>query len=106
MKDWRYSLDARSISSGRSFASRVMSSSSVCLAFSEDLPRLSVRSFWNRLRSFLSRRPLRLGATRPASSQPDPRAACARAVLERHTTVSPSPGQVMPSRTVGARRAW
>src|SRR6185503_3624606 len=33
VNDWRYSLDARSISSGRSFASRVMSSSSVCFAF-------------------------------------------------------------------------
>jgi hypothetical protein len=47
VNDWRYSLDARSISSGRSSVSSVMSSSRVCLAFLRISSRLSVRSCLN-----------------------------------------------------------
>src|SRR5579863_9932478 len=63
VKDWRYSLDARSISSGRSSVSSAMSCSSVCLAFLRISSRLSVRRVLNFLRVALftvdleSRRP-------------------------------------------------
>src|SRR4051812_22920667 len=50
VNDCRYSLDARSISSGRSLASRVMSSSSVCLAFL----MISSRFSSSKPRNFLS----------------------------------------------------
>src|SRR5580658_1618029 len=47
VNDWRYSLDARSISSGRSSVSSAMSCSSVCFAFLRISSRLSVRSVLN-----------------------------------------------------------
>src|SRR5450432_3957875 len=50
VNDWRYSLEARSISSGRSSVSSVMSCSSVCLAFLRISSRFSVSSVLNFLR--------------------------------------------------------
>ena len=47
VNDWRYSLDARSISSGRSSVSSAMSSSSVCFAFLRISSRFSVSSVLN-----------------------------------------------------------
>src|ERR1700677_1266869 len=58
VNDCRYSLEARSISSGRSSVSSVMSCSSVCLAFLRISSRLSVRSVLNFLRVALFTRSL------------------------------------------------
>src|SRR5579864_2854280 len=58
VNDWRYSLDARSISSGKSSVSSVMSCSRVCLAFLRISSRLSVSSVLNFLRVALFTRQL------------------------------------------------